>query len=407
MAGDVTAQTVHFRTACDPCSVAKVRCDKKHPACDRCLQIKLPCSYSESRKHGKQLWRKRLSRRRMRSPKEDGHQTGTALGTTATYVPAPPAATLLEQPGWNNLPPSRVSASTQLAQPNDLISMSNPGQHMTLDTPALQPAWPDFDIQIDMDSFADWELADMSSCAPPALESVPVPILNDRSSVPRSPNDTASTYSAHDCESRAISLLRLLQHSEMQEGARSCSIDPERYGELNLAPGFDRVLAVNKTVLDGWCKLMECSCALCPHLILLHVSILSKMLFWYRVAAREKPPCSEDADGLDSISSTSSSTASQSSLDPPTPDRFTVRPTKVQVGILSLDAEDQANLRRSLLLRELRRAEKAIDELMKVDRSTIENQGDETIRHSVQWALGGIARLKGELQDVIKLVREA
>ena len=120
------------------------------------------------------------------------------------------------------------------------------------------------------------------------------------------------------------------------------------------------------------------------------------MLFWYRIAATEK---------LEDDAASSSSSSRYSSDEAPTVDRFSVHPTAIQVGILSLDAEDQAHMRRVLLLRELRTTAKAIDDLLAVDRTSLKN-ADGFIRTGVEWALTGISRQREELQNIIRLVRE-
>lgn len=69
--------------------------------------------------------------------------------------------------------------------------------------------------------------------------------------------------------------------------------------------------------------------------------------------------------------------------------------------MLSLDAEDRANLRR-----ELWRTDEALDELMDVDRSAIVEDADDIAWRALQWFLDGVARVKEELQDVTKTVKQ-
>ncbi|KAI0378561.1 hypothetical protein F5Y04DRAFT_147212 [Hypomontagnella monticulosa] len=377
-------QNIRLRTACDPCSEAKVRCDKKHPICDRCLLIKRPCSYSESRKHGKQSWRRRLAR----------EQTKMATGVEA---------------GVQSLTPLIASPSVPVAGSQASESLLNFGQYGSLDA-AILSSWPSgdsFSADIDIGDFATWDVADLPS---PKEDCIPTqrPSFRDnnpRISGPVKDQTPTSTINTHDCEAQAISILSSMQHGEVHRGLTSCSTDPiYGYANLDLTPGFDRVLAINKAALHGWSKLMRCSCAQCPHLILLYVSILSKMLFWYRIAAEEKLPLPGDA-GNDARNSDGTNTDS-SQGEAPSIDRFRVRPTTIQVGTFGLDAEDQAHLRRIVLLRELRRTEKAIDELMNVDRTDTEEYADDIVRRNVQWSLSGVSRLREELQDVIQRVKQ-
>ncbi|KAI1738246.1 hypothetical protein F4680DRAFT_426563 [Xylaria scruposa] len=396
MSGDRQMQKTHFRTACDPCSSAKVRCDKKHPACDRCVQFKLQCSYSHSRRHGRRSWRKIVPDGPMK------RAINTAIGdrVSVTTSPLTPAIASLSPAN-----PLLVSPSVPLMIGQGRDSLLNYEQQGVDETSALPSSWlPEdgFGTGIDVGLYSGWNIANLS---PPPLEPDTIPALEPSHHIPTSIEGQSPplvTTSTHDCEAQAISILRSMQHGEMYEGATSCSSNPIRYAGLNLRPSFDRVLATNKAALNGCARLMKCSCALCPHIILLHVSILSKMLFWYRIAAAEKRSSSESTkSGIDA------NNASQFPEDPPSPGKFSVSPTGIRVGILDLDAEDEYDLRLVLLLRDLRKTENAIDELMNVDRTALDESGDDILKSSVQWSLGGIARVKEELQDLIKKIEQA
>lgn len=149
---------------------------------------------------------------------------------------------------------------------------------------------------------------------------------------------------------------------------------------------------------------MKCSCAQCPHLTFFYISILSKVLFWYRVvAAGNCPRSGTENDASSNRSQTSSSTQE---VSPPPAGQFSVRPTLIQIGILDLDQEDQANLRCVILLRELRKVEKAIDEMTSVNRSTDHDAGDPA-SHAAKWSLLGISKIRDELQDTIQKVKQS
>ncbi|CRG91399.1 hypothetical protein PISL3812_08447 [Talaromyces islandicus] len=131
------------------------------------------------------------------------------------------------------------------------------------------------------------------------------------------------------------------------------------------------------------------------------------MLFWYRIAAREKFPMLRGTEGRDdSTANGDGNTTTNFSKDALAIDKFSVHPTAIRVGILNLDAEDEANLRRVLLLRELNRMEQAVHEFMNVDRRSIEESAGESVRRTVKWSLAGIPPLIEELQDVIQTVKQ-
>ena len=48
----VAQKPVRVRLSCDYCSAAKVKCDKRRPACERCSSNQIHCTYSISRRHG-------------------------------------------------------------------------------------------------------------------------------------------------------------------------------------------------------------------------------------------------------------------------------------------------------------------------------------------------------------------
>ncbi|KAI1322239.1 hypothetical protein F5Y16DRAFT_413353 [Xylariaceae sp. FL0255] len=350
MAGD---GQLRLRSACDPCSVAKVGCDKNRP-CKRCVRINVPCSYSESRKHGKQSLRRKLAQAR-------------AKRATTTL---------------NGLPLAAAAVSSLESEPFQSLTHT--------DTSALFSLWPDGDsagTEVDMETFTNWDMADQLPFST---------TLHLRSKAGEERQDIFT-----------------LQHMQVLPGTASCSTDPAHYAEFNLIPSFDRVLSTNRAALDGWMKLMRCSCVQCPHLTLLYVSVLNRMLFWYRIAAKEQ----EDGDCEDTNCSNSNSGSSGNSdgssnggdsgpttpsLSPPTVDQFGVQATIIKVGLFSLDTEDQANLRQFLLMRELRRMEAAIEELMNVDRTDMQESVDEKAWSAVKWSLDGILRVRDELRDVVK-----
>ncbi|KAI0534270.1 hypothetical protein GGR58DRAFT_65900 [Xylaria digitata] len=403
MTGVGSAGSVRFRTACDPCSTAKVRCDKKHPTYDRCLQFKLQCSYSHSRRYGRRSLRRRLAYEQMKI-------ASTATRDLALVTPtlSAPAVTLPDSTRWNPLLPSSSALSLGGQGPS-----WNCEETELDDTSTPFPSWPfadDSNAGIELDSFTRWDMKDLSLPSLPRLHSPEPPEPADGGTTQSTPmpvgrrSTSSNNISTHDCEAQAISILHSMQHGEMHEGATSCSSNPIRYAELNLRPSFDHVLATNKAALNGCSKLMKCSCALCPHIILLHVSILSKVLFWYRIAAMDKTGPPRNAENGTSAEDNIARATGQSPEDPLTPDQFSVGPTGIQIEMLKLDARDEFELRRMILLQELRRTENVVDELMNVDRTALDENGDEIIKSSVQWSLGGISRVGEELQNVIQKI---
>lgn len=424
--------------------------------------MNVPCAYSESRKHGKKSLRRKLAQERARRAAITNGDTDTIPPITAA---APDGHSHDDQPHqlWPRAAPAtnRPAAAPDVGSdvdPANLVSPPSqpqlPGQEPlsgslpNTDTSALLSLYGGFGdaagIDMDLDAFANWDLDALSPSALPSPHA-PAPKVRGQGlfvsgadegvmgscsgmaaeegvtspSAPVTATHTSSTSSTmdmtHDCEAQAISILRSLQHGEVVPGATSCSMTDSvvHYTGFNLRPPFDRVLSTNRAALDGWKKLMRCSCVQCPHLILLYVSVLNKMLFWYRIAASNEWADSVGRGETESISSrsgggsrsgsgSSSEATTPRSMSPPTRDKFGVQTAVIKVGLLGLDDDDQANLRRFLLMRELRRMEAAIDELVKLDRTAMEEDLGEEAWQMVKWSLAGVSRVGDEVQGVIQ-----
>lgn len=155
--------------------------------------------------------------------------------------------------------------------------------------------------------------------------------------------DSHHTKQAHDCEALALSVLRSLHHSPSAVPPVQVENNSEEASDATTGampakpacamPSVDTVLFANKAALSNLTRLLQCPCAQTAHVALLHSAILSKVMFWYRVAVTARYH-SEPVD---------------------------LRPVKIQLGMLDLDDDDQATLQRAVLLRELRKAERVIE----------------------------------------------
>jgi hypothetical protein len=360
MATTTPRQNSRFRLACDNCSAAKVKCDKKQPVCDRCTNNGLSqCTYSISRRYGKLSYAKRAACEREKAAAAVAAQTRPMMRNyhdIDTPMDALPA----------------LLSNEQLWDPGVV-----PFGGMNVEMDGLAPSWPDFDLA-NLDSEAS---------------ATTVPSINMLYDTYGPENGISSQPPVeHDCEARAISVLRSLQHysagpTENTPGLPGTAALTSKSPILDSArvPSFDEVLKANKNALDDWGGLMRCPCAQCPALACLYVSILWKVLFWYRVAATENG---------------GTETNSRSQLAPlPNVGQFGVRATVVQVGVLDLGPEDQVSIRRAVLRGELRKLEKAVAEMENVD------TGQEDGHRSAGWCGLGIPQIKVELQDLFQMVQ--
>ncbi|VUC35876.1 unnamed protein product [Clonostachys rosea] len=320
-----------------------------------------------------------------------------------------PTAGLI-QPEWGSLlsvPHQPAIISTYSPDP---ILFDNE-QQRAVTSSVLSPSWPvdQYLTTMGVTPTLNWNGADLTLPEPSSSGELyslsdlgqEEPSATTSSGVQTPSSESSSRKSTHDCEAQAISILRLLQNNEMSEGATSCTTTS--YDDLNLSPSFDRVLATNKLALNSWKRLMECNCSQCPHLILLYVAVLSKMLFWYHIISEKS--LFPEATGRESGGDSSNCDSPKDS--PPKIGEFDVRPTKVQVGLLDIDPEDQAIMRRAVLLRELRAMEQAISEFS--DGSDPAGSGAEPhyiVQRAKKWSLTGIPFIKEELDTVIQKVEQ-
>ena len=360
MATTAPRQNSRLRLACDNCSAAKVKCDKKQPVCDRCANNDLAqCTYSISRRYGKLSYAKKAACEREK----------------AAAAVAAQARPMMRNSHEIDTPMNAIPALLPNEQLWDRGVVPFDGMNVGMD--GLAPSWSDFDLAY-LDSEASTTI---------------VPSINVSYNTCGIENGISSQPMVeHDCEARAISVLRSLQHysagptentPRLPGVAALTNKSPVLDSEL--VPSFDKVLKANKSALDEWGGLMRCPCAQCPALAFLYVSILWKVLFWYRVAATE--------NGGTEASSTSQ-------LVPlPNVGHFGVRATSVQVGVFDLGPEDQVSIRRVVLRGELRKFEKAVAEMESM------NASSEDRHRPAQWCSLGIPQINVELQDLFQMIQ--
>lgn len=421
-------QNARLRMSCDGCSEAKVKCDKKHPSCDRCVNYHRKCTYGISRRHGKQSWQKKLASDRAKvlgtgpRPPDLVPFESISLPGGLNGTPSPLAGQTWTQPTYpvialDSSAQSSFDQSQDLFRFDDFLEPMQFWPHVelpssfifhNLESSSLQP-----DINAQAPISPDIHTHQQSNHEPQAFASFSSDtVTGSPRHLSRSRYQQAYTNRIHDCEARAIAVLRSLHHHysrpphsnqvNLPQGLMS-SIGGNVPEKPPLAtpitvPTFDQVLFANRLALSGWSELMECTCTRCPHLGFLYVSIISKVLFWYRVVAARMcplPDCELDDNH------TNAPSQQRNTLD--VPPEFKIRLTAIQIGILELDQEDQANLRRVMLLRELRRVDKAVAEMANMKHVT---DNDPATYHAAQWLQLGVSRVRDQLREVIQHVEQ-
>jgi hypothetical protein len=317
-----------LRQACDGCTVAKVKCDKGRPACQRCLDNEELCQYSPSRRHGK---------RARRSQAAIQQTTPSSLSSEFDALPS-----------W---PPEAAAEEYITQQSTDVLAWD------ALNATSLSeniittfPSESELDIS-DLLRWSSFEKPDsLSPNDPNSMLFTQVSLLDQNSTVEEgSVNAEAfqgyavehskdETGHALQCEARAFTILRSLLYSPKvcdpgrKEGfpilpsttATECALQRSSYP----VDSIDTVLATNKAALNVLTQLLECRCAESLHVVLLHLTILSKIVFWYNVVVTAR----YNTEKVD------------------------LKPVNIQCGVLNLDDDDYAPLHRAVLCRELQKA---------------------------------------------------
>lgn len=340
-----SAKPVRLRLACDACTTAKVRCSRTHP-CERCEDngMEKECCYSASRRHGK--------RARHRKTVSADTQRASSSSDTA-------AASTLTTPGFTNVSVSDLTWE-------DYCVSGYPAE-----------GW---NTQIDLEDMAgiswvhpwkalgfgsDTSPSGSSGILSPDLNLTPEPILSSDSLSAINPSvDMHTLNQSHDCEALALRLLRSLQCND--QTTQFCQQSHHNQPSCPM-PSIDTVLSVNKAALTNLIPLLKCSCAQSPHIAMLHSAISSKVIFWYKVAVTAR--YQDDA--------------------------VTLQPIKIQLGVLDLDDDDQATLQRTVLLRELRKAEKVMEAFDSSYTGEEEAPG---------WHVSAVRNMREELKGIIQKI---
>lgn len=423
-----TTKGTRFRLSCDACSAAKVKCDKKRPACDRCTNNEIPCQYSASRRSGKLSWEKRLAAEREKKAAATERSSVLASETRLSQVANSLACTapMLPTPRQSRGPETYPS----LDDDNDHDS---PGPEGSFD-PRHFWSQDEFPTEFDFASCLEdpfrlvksthasldcgyvESLSEASPTTSRASASTHVPAHGGAASlIASSLADSLSTQvrmneqaslpgNQHDCESRAVNVLRSLRHCTSPAVARGSCSDADYFAaQPNVLPdpipSFDEVVLANKAALSHWSELMRCRCAQSPHATLLYISLLSKILFWYRVAVDAN--CASTGTGA----ANDGAGAMASPPEEGDPGAIKVRPTVIRIGMLDLDQDDQANLARVMLLRELSKVEKTIDDVT-TRYPFVDGAGEKNDSSKIANCFNlGISYLRSELEALIQLVK--
>ena len=424
-----TERRPKLRASCDACAASKVKCSKEHPICARCNANGLQCIYGVSRKHGKPgRTRKRnpdgtpFVKQSKQRPSPDGKEFGKFRVRPEPIVHQEP---LFDAQSWGSPTPSwPATPEFEFEMTPEPIFM-DPSDYAFMDNLMLPIPPPEFDtmqgIQPELtfiDPFARKQSVMLDFPDIPAIkdfvsnesvnpidytlsEEMPLNIgflPPSGTTSPQSPKSTPS-YSqnplrvsismptSHCCYTLAYSTLESLR-----------IINPENSTGVELK-SLDSVLSITKTAVASVLQLLKCPCSSDPHLAMLYSSITSKILTWYQIAAGVKPASlSSTTPSLSSASSPSSSVFS-SPLSTPSSERttFDIEIQPIKIGLFEFDEEQQAALRKQVVLSELKKCQTLVDALA--------NWGDEVKTEQAEFLYDVLgAWLKSELYKTLREV---
>ncbi|KAK3995117.1 hypothetical protein QBC44DRAFT_356804 [Cladorrhinum sp. PSN332] len=225
-----------LRSSCNSCGNAKVRCDRQQPECRRCKANGTQCVYGASRRFG-------------RPPGRRTSVTTTPVGDKALSEAITQPA---EHVNCINSPSTALSTVPSHPQPSPPLDLG------FLDPQLLGQEWGQ--LQFSGNNIAT---------------SLPGP--------------SATSYDPLTTLSRDIS------------GAHSCALEPyEIFANLicpakdmhppesnsdHVAVNLDQVLHCNRKAIDRLIPLLKCPCSASTHRLMVHASIISRILMWYQQAA--------------------------------------------------------------------------------------------------------------------------
>ncbi|KAF2844222.1 hypothetical protein T440DRAFT_473567 [Plenodomus tracheiphilus IPT5] len=350
------SQQPRFRQACDSCTAAKVKCDKGRPACQRCLDNDELCQYSPSRRHGK---------RARRSQTAVEHTTPLLASESGAIPPQPPKAAAEQYITQDSSVPLSWHALNQTSVSEDMIPTYTSGPELDISDLLLWSNFerPEYMSPEDPDSILATHISLLERGSTGEEGAICVETFSgDGAEEPKN-----ATEHALECEERALNVLRSLLYSPTLSTR-------ERKEEVNSINSLDTMLATNKAAMSDLAELLECGCAENPHVALLHLTTLSKIVFWYNVVVTARY-YSENVD---------------------------LKPMKIQFGVLDLDDDDYAPLHRVMLCRELQKAGNIVRAFeVRFASSSMSVSGNET-----PWGRTIIRAIREDLERCVREVEK-
>jgi hypothetical protein len=295
-----TIQIPKLRSSCDNCGVSKTKCDRKRPTCGRCTGMGRICVYGVSRQTGKP------PRKRPGSHLEDE--------TRKRSMTIEPRAT-----------PAR----------NEYESTIDPISTWSSNLFGAQSLESPFSL-----TFQDWN--------PIGMETGLIPIQSSASITPKHHQES------HSCARESYEIFRDLI-------CPAPDLHAPESTQQTISASLDQVLHCNRNAIERLGRLLTCSCSRSGHRVMVHASILSRMLIWYQQAALPKDLPPNDSSLTSELPEASTGSSPQIT-------GFIVEHVPVSVGTFNVEDQNmQAAFRYRMILKEVKKTKRLIQLLGSLD----------------------------------------
>lgn len=429
-----------LRSSCDACGTVKLKCDRKHPQCGRCVTHGIDCTYSISRKLGKP------PRDTMRKRSESLSARTSAQLTNSLSASSLSESLLSYQ--WDALDERHSNSNTNSnnsngkdgdggddRHDNSQYRSRNNGSHSSHDSSttsifnfdgfldeSLSSAVPlsellslDFGTSVGSDHLDSNMPASMRPSLTMMEEQLDLDLIGS-STGQNSSKDSGISFSAtgHDCYQEAHEMLGSLLLTDSSWNGRRGSLDETSPGD-GAFPFFskshgsmtlDQLLLLNGKAVERLSCLLACPCASSPHLMMLYVSTISAILSRYQSAAGSAScmPC--PTWDILALQRASSHTEGINNTGP------MVSPARISIGAFSVDDPKlQSALNIRLLASEVARVAGLIDQIASYHSGTSflggassGDQMDGMYQNFATWLRGEHSRvtdvIRAKLRDV-------
>lgn len=397
-----------FRASCDGCGSAKLKCDRGHPECGRCILLGMPCIYGTSKKMGKpprqgiRMHQASDVPQKRKTPSED---RGISM---PDEKPSDGASSQPRGVALGAFGDNQVSTSKPLLDPsnehfdfNGLLAgtdaMFNDRLGPALFTSLECGEWVlsgFHDPNKTARSYSETDGISALGLTSPAggntaFPSAPLGPLTlqtqheELGQIGTNPPALPQGAKHHDCSREVVEILNAVSLIDTSR-TRPKSQSPITSNGTHQIP-LDYMLRLNRESIEGLGHLLKCPCYKAPHLMLLCASTISRIMLWYQDASCNSswqninlqeanntsatelglyhiPPPTSTIESSPSSTMTGATDANASGTNTPVVARTAILPAAMAVGSFNVDDQSvELALRIQLLLGELRRTGSLID----------------------------------------------